>query len=637
MSLVGLQGISVHFPVGGGLFRKAGVLRAVEDVSLEIGAGETLALVGESGSGKSTLGSVLAGLRAPTAGVVSFRDRPLDAAGWREARKQIQVVFQDPYSALDPRMPVSSIIAEPLRINRIGTARERQARAAELVGQVGLPTDALNRYPHEFSGGQRQRIAIARALAPSPELIIADEPLSALDVSIQSQVLNLMKALQAQHGLAYLFISHDLAVVHHLVDRVAVLYLGRLVEIAPREALFARPSHPYTALLLDAVPRIGRRRERGSSMIRGEMPSPLAPPPGCVFTRAAPRRRRCAGWRRRSWRRRRGGRRSWRRATSRNRRMGRFILTRSLQALLVLLVMSFVIYSLIGLMPGDPLDVMIASNPGATPEVVAHLRAIYGLDQPLVLRYWHWLLSALVGNFGYSRTYSQPVLLVLLPALWVTCKLMVISFTISVVASLLLGIVAALRPGGIVDSLISLLAFAGISVPVFWLALVLILLFAVSLHWLPASGQTTVGLGGVGDQIRHLVMPVATLALASTGNFIRYVRASMIETLRMDHVRTARAKGAGERRVVLVHAFRNALIPVVTVMALSFGTLFSGALVTETMFALPGMGKTIYDAILGNDFNLALVGLLFATFVTLVSNLAADLLYGALDPRISLQ
>jgi len=313
----------------------------------------------------------------------------------------------------------------------------------------------------------------------------------------------------------------------------------------------------------------------------------------------------------------------------------RFLLARTGQAALVLLVMSFVIYSLIGLMPGDPIDLMLASNPGATPEVVAHLRAIYGLDQPILVRYAHWLLAAVQGDFGFSRTHAQPVLTVLLPALWQTTKLMLTSFVISVALAFVIGVLAALKPGGIVDAAVSLFAFAGISVPVFWLALVLILLFAVRWHLLPASGESTVGDGGVWDQARHLILPVATLALANTGQFTRFVRAAMIETLRMDHIRTARAKGAGEGRVVLIHALRNAMIPVVTVLALSFGGLFSGALITETMFGLSGMGKVIYDAILGNDFNLALTGLLFATLVTLVSNLLADLAYGWLDSRIS--
>ena len=316
--------------------------------------------------------------------------------------------------------------------------------------------------------------------------------------------------------------------------------------------------------------------------------------------------------------------------------MARFILRRGLQALLVLLVMSFVIYSLIGLMPGDPLDVMISSNPGATPEVVARLREIYGVDQPIMLRYGHWLLSALHGDLGFSRTHSQPVLEVLLPALWTTCKLMLISFVISVILALILGILAALKPGGIVDGFVSLFAFAGISVPVFWLALMMILVFAVKLHWLPASGISNIDDGGFLDHARHLIMPVTTLALANTGGFTRFVRASVIETLHMDHIRTARAKGNSEYRVLLVHTLRNAMIPVLTVMALSFGTLFSGALLTETMFAQPGMGKMIYDAILSNDFNLALSGLLFATLVTLLSNLFADIAYGWLDPRIKL-
>ena len=281
--LVALDRISVRFPVPGGWFGARRQLHAVEDVSLAMMPGETLALVGESGSGKSTLGNVVAGLQVPSAGSVRFQGRPLD----RAARRSIQMVFQDPFGALDPRMPVSAIIAEPLRINRIGSRVERRARAADLVRQVGLPADALNRYPHEFSGGQRQRIAIARALAPDPALIVADEPLSALDVSIQSQILNLMRELQDGAKLAYLFISHDMAVVNHLADRVAVLYLGRLVETAPRAALFAHPAHPYTVALLDAVPRIGRRR--GARKIRGEMPSALAPPPGCVFHTRCPK------------------------------------------------------------------------------------------------------------------------------------------------------------------------------------------------------------------------------------------------------------------------------------------------------------------------------------------------------------
>ena len=316
--------------------------------------------------------------------------------------------------------------------------------------------------------------------------------------------------------------------------------------------------------------------------------------------------------------------------------MTRFILRRLAQTLVVLLVMSFVIYNLIGLMPGDPIDLMMASNPGMTPEAAANLRAIYGLDQPLMFRYAHWLWDALRGDLGFSRIHARPVLEVMGPALWQTAKLMLGGFTLAVVLALVLGVLAALRPNGWADSIISVLALAGVSVPVFWLALVFILLFAVQLHWLPAGGISNVGDGSLRDVTRHLVLPILTLALSTAGQFVRYVRAAMVDVLRMDHVRTARAKGAGERRVVMVHAMRNAMIPVVTVIALSFGTLFGGALITETMFAQPGLGKMIYDSILGNDFNLALSGLLFATLMTLLSNLLADLTYGWLDPRISL-
>ena len=282
-ALLSIANVSVSFAQRRPLFaRKSRSLLAVDNVSAEIAEGETLALVGESGSGKTTLGHVVAGLRRPSGGEVRLRGTPIDSQGGRHAARGIQIVFQDPFSALDPRMPVSDIISEPLRIQGVGTKGERRERATLLVEQVGLPRDALNRYPHEFSGGQRQRIAIARALAPGPELIVADEPLSALDVSIQSQILNLFRDVQERGKLSYLFISHDLSVVEHLADRVAVLYLGRVIELGPRDDIFKRPAHPYTRALLEAMPRIGagKRRKRA---IKGEMPSPLDPPPGCVF------------------------------------------------------------------------------------------------------------------------------------------------------------------------------------------------------------------------------------------------------------------------------------------------------------------------------------------------------------------
>jgi len=315
--------------------------------------------------------------------------------------------------------------------------------------------------------------------------------------------------------------------------------------------------------------------------------------------------------------------------------MLRFILSRLGQSAVVLLVMSVVVYSLIGLMPGDPIDLMIGSNPNLTATDVARLRALYGLDQPLHERYLNWLWAALHGDFGYSRFYLKPVIEVIGGPMWHTTKLMGLAFLFSTSIALTVGILAALNHGKALDRIINLTAFAGISIPVFWLALLMIVVFAVWLRWLPASGMRSIdGDGGFLDSLRYLILPVITLATANAGRLARYTRSSMIEVMRMDYIRTARAKGVGRRRVVFRHALRNAMIPVVTVMAISFGALFSGALVTETMFAQRGMGKTIYDSILGNDFNMALMSLLFATLVTLMSNLAADLCYAWLDPRI---
>ncbi|HEU0071287.1 MAG TPA: ABC transporter permease [Alphaproteobacteria bacterium] len=316
--------------------------------------------------------------------------------------------------------------------------------------------------------------------------------------------------------------------------------------------------------------------------------------------------------------------------------MTRYISARLVEAAGLLLVMSFAVYLLIGLMPGDPADIMIAADPRVTSADVARIKALYGLDQPLWARYVSWLGAALTGDFGNSRLHLRPVLEVMGPFLANSLLLMGASFVLSVIIALPAGIYAAVKPHSKLDHIINLLCFAGISLPAFWLALMLMMAFSVWLGWLPAGGIATPGGGGFLDRLAHLVLPVATLTLSSIGHYTRFVRAAMIETLRQDYIRTARAKGASPARVLWGHALRNALIPVVTILALSFGSLFSGALVTETMFAYPGMGKMIYDAIMGNDYNLALVGLLFATLVTLLGNLGADVAYVGLDPRIKL-
>jgi peptide/nickel transport system permease protein len=305
------------------------------------------------------------------------------------------------------------------------------------------------------------------------------------------------------------------------------------------------------------------------------------------------------------------------------------------EAALVLLGMSFLIYLLLGLMPGDPIDLLASGDPNITSEDLARLRAVYGVDQPLLARYGHWLQGALTGDFGYSRLYARPVTELMAPRLANTCLLMGLSFALALLIALPAGILAAVRPRSGLDYALNLVAFAGISVPSFWFALLMILLFSVILGWLPAGGVQSIGAAGLSDRALHLVLPVLTLTVLTVGGILRFTRSAMIEALRQDYVRTARAKGLSTTRVVVGHALRNAMIPVVTILALNFGALFSGALIVETMFAYLGMGKMIYDAIIGNDFNLALVGLLFATLLTLFSNLGADVVYAWLDPRIS--
>ncbi len=315
--------------------------------------------------------------------------------------------------------------------------------------------------------------------------------------------------------------------------------------------------------------------------------------------------------------------------------MIRYIILRLAQAAAVLIGMSFLIYVLIGLMPGDPIDLMLSADPDVTPEDVARLKAIYGLDRPIIERYVAWLAAAVDGDFGYSRLFNAPVLEVLLPRLGNSLILMSLSLGLALSIALPAGIIAARNPGSLADRFINLACFAGISVPPFWFALLMILLFSVSLGWLPAGGMGNLDGGGFFDRVHHMILPVATLSIASIAAYARHMRAAMIEVRREDWVRTARAKGLSDQVVERRHALRNALLPVVTILALDFGGLFSGALITETMFSQLGMGKTIYDAILGNDYNLALVGLLLATLITLLANIAADIVYARLDPRIT--
>jgi oligopeptide transport system ATP-binding protein len=292
-TLLEVRNLEKHFPVRGGLLRRVVAhVKAVDGVSFTLGTGRTLGLVGESGCGKSTLGRAILQLQKPTGGQVILEGEDLTAASperMLEMRREMQIIFQDPFASLSPRRTVAQTIREPLDVHRIGTPAERNRKVEELLQVVGMRTAVLDRYPHEFSGGQRQRIGIARALALNPKLIVADEPVSALDVSVRAQVLNLIARLQREHGIAFLFISHDLSVVEHVSDEVGVMYLGKMVEMAPAKEIYRDPRHPYTQALLSAVPVPDPQRKSKRIVLTGDVPSPMNPPPGCPFHQRCPK------------------------------------------------------------------------------------------------------------------------------------------------------------------------------------------------------------------------------------------------------------------------------------------------------------------------------------------------------------
>lgn len=320
--------------------------------------------------------------------------------------------------------------------------------------------------------------------------------------------------------------------------------------------------------------------------------------------------------------------------------MASYILRRLIQTLVVILLLSYFCYYLMTLMPGDPVELMIQSNPRITSADVERLRSLYGLDQPVHVRYYNWVKTIATGDLGFSRTYRVPVSEIMGPKLLNTFILSLCALSFALIIAVPLGILTALKQNSKFDYIANLFAFAGVSAPSFWLGMMFILIFSVTLKWLPASGTFTIGEDLTGfaaawDRVKYLILPTLTLGYLQIGVFLRFTRSSMIEALRNDYIRTAKAKGLSRSRVIFAHAFRNALLPLVTILALSLSSVFSGATITETVFAYQGVGKLVYDSIIANDFNVAMISFMISVSMVLIMNLIADILYGFIDPRIS--
>lgn len=321
--------------------------------------------------------------------------------------------------------------------------------------------------------------------------------------------------------------------------------------------------------------------------------------------------------------------------------MTTYITRRLIQTIVVIAMLSYFCFYIMTLMPGDPVDIMISSNPRITSEDVARLKSLYGLDQPAYKRYAHWVKNIAAGDLGYSRTYRVPVQELMGSRLWNTFVLSFISLVLSILIAVPMGIYSGLKPGSKTDYIVNFFSFAGISIPSFWLAIVLIIIFAVKFPIFPAGGTQTIGDSSMGfwaemaDRAKYLVLPVISLSIQQVGRFARFTRSAMLEAMRNDFIRTAKAKGLSRRVVIWRHGFRNALIPLITILALSFSTVFSGAILTETVFAYQGIGKLAYESIVANDFNVAMVSFIISVSMVLIMNLVADILYGVADPRIS--
>jgi peptide/nickel transport system ATP-binding protein len=671
---------------------RAGNVQAVSDVSFDLMPSETLGLVGESGCGKSSAARAVMGLVTPTAGKVKFCGHDLTQLKPRHLRKlrsELQIIFQDPRSSLNPRRRVRKIVGEGLRIWKRGTKVDREEQVRAALTQVGLDYGvAANQRAGSLSGGQCQRISIARALVMNPKVLICDEPVSALDVSVQAQIINLLAEMKQRYGLSMLFISHDLAVVKNVSDRVIVMYLGKVCEVASPDSLYSDPAHPYTVGLLAAVPPpdAERRGTEDRSHLQGEVPSPLAPPSGCRFRTRCPGAQGICGDVEPEIRAiaddhfvachfpvgggtEHGRLRSPTAAANatvfddigktnptspdavttlaadvpgapallkhlaNTAPRARSFLTRMLRFIATVVVVTFTTTLLLRLVPGSPAAYILGDS--ATPASVQALNREFHFNDSVFRAYVRWMGNLLHGNLGISAFTRQPVRISLSQSLPVTAELALLAITLAVVVSIPLGLLCARRPGARLDRMIAVATSGFLSVPVFVLAILFVYLFAVKVHIFPVLGWTPLSQSLTGN-LRCVVLPVTAIALPEIVVMTRLLRAELITTLQQDYISLARSKGLSTRRILLLHALKPASFSLVTLSGLSLARLLGGTVIVENIFVLPGLGSLIIHSIQNRDIVTAQVVVTFIALVVLFVNLAVDLSYQFLDPRSKL-
>ena len=615
-------------------------IKALDDVSFQIRKNEIFGIVGESGSGKSTLARCLMNIYEPSAGSIRFEGiETLDKAEFKANKKllqtQRQIIFQDSASSLNQRMKTVDIISEPLKINHITTARKTAREEARFqLETVGLDDSFMDRYPSQMSGGQRQRVAIARALTTEPDLLIADEPVASLDVSIQAQIINLFKHLKDEHGFSILFIAHDLAMVEFLCDRVAVMYHGRIVEIADTKELYANPLHPYTKMLLSAIPipdpAAERRRVHPDySHMNFDTSGELVEVKTGHFVVMHPEKQMeaepagdlkgCTA----------GGNKS-------NMNKALYYIKKIVIFLASIFVLSISVFFMSRLTPTDPLQSYYGERTEKmSVEEKDRARERLGLNEPIILQYGRWVENALEGDFGISYKYKQDVLQIIDSRIGNTLLLGGTGFVLTFAGAILLGMLCALHEDSLLDKIISSIGTITSCIPEFWFSLVLILIFSVILHWLPSSGACSIGMeSDIPDRIRHLILPLIVVVFGHLWYYAYMIRNKLLEEIRSDYVLLFKSIGVGKRRILVRHCLKNIMPTVISIMAISVPHIVGGTYIVETVFSYPGIGMLSYESARYGDYNMLMVLCMLTGVVVIFCNMIGQIINERIDPRI---